>query len=82
MCSNIFRIKERKCILWKNVKEKKYLSFEEVMDFIKEMSYSTGLYGRLYRNIMETEESQEEFKRICEQEKFETTLDFVYWYEC
>ena len=52
------------------------------MDFIKEMSYSTGLYGRLYRNIMETEESQEEFKRICEQEKFETTLDFVYWYEC
>ena len=54
-----------------NVKEKKYLSFEEVMDFIKEMSYSTGLYGRLYRNIMETEESQEEFKRICEQEKFE-----------
>ena len=65
-----------------NVKEKKYLSFEEVMDFIKTMSYSTGLYGRLYRNIMETEESQEEFKRICEQEKFETTLDFVYWYEC
>ena len=65
-----------------NVKEKKYLSFEEVMDFIKEMSHSTGLYGRLYRNIMETEESQEEFKRICEQEKFETTLDFVYWYEC
>ena len=65
-----------------NVKEEKYLSFEEVMDFIKEMSYSTGLYGRLYRNIMETEESQEEFKRICEQEKFETTLDFVYWYEC
>lgn len=49
-----------------NVKEKKYLSFKEVMDFIKEMSYSTGLYGRLYRNIMETEESQEEFKRICE----------------
>ena len=66
----------------KNVKEKKYLSFEEVMDFIKEMSYSTGLYGRLYRNIMETEESQEEFKRICEQEKFEITLDFVMWYEC
>lgn len=65
-----------------NVKEEKYLSFEEVMDFIKEMSYSTGLYGRLYRNIMETEESQEEFRRICEQEKFETTLDFVYWYEC
>lgn len=65
-----------------NVKEEKYLSFEEVMDFIKEMSYSTGLYGRLYRNIMETEESQEEFKRICEQEKFETTLDFVMWYEC
>ena len=64
-----------------NVKEKKYLSFEEIMDFIKEMSYSTGLYGRLYRNIMETEESQEEFKRICEQEKFETTLDFVMWYE-
>lgn len=65
-----------------NVKEKKYLSFEEVMDFIKEMSYSTGLYGRLYRNIMGTEESQEEFRRICEQEKFKTTLDFVYWYEC
>lgn len=68
--------------LYGKCKRKKYLSFEEVMDFIKKMSYSTGLYGRLYRNIMETEESQEEFRRICEQEKFKTTLDFVYWYEC
>lgn len=61
---------------------KKYLSYEEIMDFIKTMACSTGLYGRLYRDIMETKESQEEFKKIVEQQKFETTLDFVYWFEC
>lgn len=59
-----------------------YLGFKDIMNFIKEMSYSTGLYSRLYNAIMETEESQEEFKRIVEQEKFKSTLDFVYWYEC
>lgn len=59
-----------------------YLGFKDIMNFIKEMSYSTGLYGRLYNAIMETEESQEEFKRIVEEQKFKSTLDFVYWYEC
>lgn len=61
---------------------KKVLSFEEIMNFIKEMSYSTGLYGRLYNSIMESEESQEEFRQIIEKEKFTNTLDFVMWYEC
>lgn len=65
-----------------NVKERKYLSFEEVMEVIKELAKSTGLYGRLYRNIMETEESQEEFRKICEQEKFKDSMDFIMWYEC
>lgn len=43
-----------------------YLGFKDIMNFIKEMSYGTGLYGRLYNAIMETEESQEEFKRVVE----------------
>jgi hypothetical protein len=61
---------------------KSYLDFNDIMVFIKAMAQSTGLYGRLYNAIMETEESQEEFKRIVEKQKFKDTLDFVYWYEC
>lgn len=59
-----------------------YLGFKDIMNFIKEMSYSTGLYGRLYNAIMETKESQEEFKRIVNEQKFTDTLDFVMWFEC
>lgn len=61
---------------------KDYLDFEDIMVFIKAMAQSTGLYGRLYNAIMETEESQEEFKRIVDEQKFKDTMDFVMWYEC
>lgn len=62
--------------------QKDYLGFNDIMNFIKEMSYSTGLYGRLYNAIMETEETQEEFKQLVEEQKFKDTMDFIMWYEC
>ena len=41
---------------------KKYLTYEQVIDLIRSLSRSQGLYGRLLNNIMESEEVQEEFK--------------------
>ena len=61
---------------------KKYLTYEQVIDLIRSLSRSQGLYGRLLNNIMESEEVQEEFKKVVEEQKFETELDFILWYEC
>lgn len=61
---------------------KRILSWKEVLEIIKELAKSTGLYGRLYRDITESEESLEEFKEVCRTEKFTSDLDFILWYEC
>ena len=61
---------------------KKYLTYEQVIDLIRSLSRSQGLYGRLLNNIMENEEVQEELKKVVEEQKFETELDFILWYEC
>lgn len=66
-----------------NVKEKKYLTFDDFMNFISTMAYSQGFYGRLKRNIEELDsEGLEELKNVIEQKKFTDTLDFVFWLEC
>lgn len=67
-------------------KSKKYLDYEDFKDFVKTMSYSQGFYGRLYENLLELEEtdddSLEELKNTIKEKHFTNTLDFVYWLEC
>ena len=63
------------------MEEKTYLSYEEILQGIKELSYSQGFYGRLYRNIMEDTEVQEKFKNLCEKHKFTDMLDFILYIE-
>lgn len=59
-----------------------YMTFEECLDTIKELSYSQGFYGRLYRDIMELEEEQlEELKKTLEAQKFTDSLDLIMYIE-
>ena len=59
-----------------NVKEKKYLSFEEFLDNVKEFSYSQGRWGRLLKSIEENEDFATELKEQIETNKYVDFLDF------
>lgn len=57
------------------------MSFEEILKEIKVLANSQGFYGRLYESIMESEESQEQFKNIVEEQNFNDIVDFIIWIE-
>lgn len=57
------------------------MSFEEILKEIKILANSQGFYGRLYENIMESEENQEQFKNIVEEQNFNDIVDFIIWIE-
>ena len=59
-----------------NVKEKKYLSFEEFLNNVKEFSYSQGCWGRLLKNIEENEDFATELREHIETNKYVDFLDF------
>jgi len=52
------------------------------MDLIRGLAQSTGLYGRLYEDIMEMdEESRDNYFAWLEEQNFKSNLDFVVFYE-
>lgn len=58
------------------------MKFNEIMDTIKMLASSQGLYGRLLSSIEElTEEKKEELKSYLEAQNFKDPVDFVLWYE-
>ena len=59
-----------------NVKEKKYLSFEEFLDNVKEFSYSQRRWGRLLKIIEENEDFATELREHIETNKYVDFLDF------
>jgi hypothetical protein len=62
---------------------KKYLGFDDLLEFCKMMSASQGFYGRLYRTLLEFDERQkQEIEQTLEEKQFTDTLDFVFWLEC
>ena len=55
---------------------------EQIMDLIRGLAQSTGLYGRLYEDIMEMdEESRDNYFAWLEEQNFKSSLDFVVFYE-
>ena len=58
---------------------------DEIMNFIGEMSYHQGFYGRLYRDIKELEKNDEEsYARLVEElesQNFKDNLDLVMYLE-
>ena len=55
---------------------------EQIMDLIRGLAQSTGLYGRLYEDIMEMdEESRGNYFAWLEEQNFKSNLDFIVFYE-
>lgn len=59
-----------------NVKEEKYLSWEEFLANVKEFSYNQGRWGRLLRSIKEDKDFATELKEQIETNKYIDFCDF------
>lgn len=65
------------------------MRMNEIMNFIIEMSHSQGFYGRLYRDIMDLKNSEDEndnasYNELVEEleaQNFTDTLDIVMYFE-
>lgn len=65
-----------------NVYNDEFLTFDEMIDIIIELSFSQGFYGRLLRDINELDdETLDEVKTIWENKKFTDNIDFIMWLE-
>lgn len=57
----------------------------EILNLIRELACSQGMYGRLFHAIMEVKEQDpnhyEEFMEELEAKRFAKPLDFVLWFE-
>lgn len=62
------------------------MKFNDILSIIRDLSYSQGFYGRLYRSIMDLKENDyEEFLNIVEElenQNFNDSLDVVLYFEC
>ena len=54
---------------------------QEILDTIKTLASSQGLYGRLYEQIT-TAENKDEILTTLEKENFKDALDLVFFFEC
>lgn len=61
------------------------MKMSEILDTIRSLACSQGMYGRLYRDIMELKEDDEEsysdLVDTLESKNFTDSLDFIMWYE-
>ena len=65
-----------------NIYNDEFLTFDEMIDIITELSFSQGFYGRLLRDINELDdETLNEVKNLWESKKFTDNLDFILWLE-
>ena len=63
-----------------NIYNDEFLSFDEMIDIITELSFSQGFYGRLLRDINELDdETLNEVKNLWENKKFTNNVDFIMW---
>lgn len=62
------------------------MKMEEILDLIKGLAQSQGMYGRLYAELMrlkeEEPENYEEVKKDWEARNFKNSLDFILFFEC
>ena len=62
------------------------MKMDEILDTIKSLACSQGMYGRLLRDLMELKENSpydyEQVVQMLESKNFKDSLDFVMWYEC
>ena len=62
------------------------MKMDEIIDTIKGLARSQGLYGRIYRDICELQEydpeGYEHLKTTLEEQNFQTPLDLIMYIEC
>ena len=59
-----------------------FMSFDECIDIITELSYSQGFYGRLLRDINDLDDDTlKELKNVWEEKQFKNNIDFIMWLE-
>lgn len=62
------------------------MGITEILDLIQSLAQSQGMYGRLYQQLMEIKESDDETWEqvvdMLEGQEFTCELDFILWYEC
>ena len=67
------------------IKRSEPFTFDDIINVIRELSYSQGFYGRLLRSIEELKENDidsfNEFKELMENQKFTDSLDVVLYFE-
>lgn len=65
-----------------NVYNDEFLTFDEMIDIITELSFSQGFYGRLLRDLNELDdETLNEVKILWESKKFTDNIDFIMFLE-
>lgn len=62
------------------------MKMNEILDLIRGLAQSQGMYGRLYAELMrlkeEEPETYEEVKKDWEARNFKEPLDFILFFEC
>lgn len=59
-----------------------FMTFDECIDIITELSYSQGMYGRLLRDLNELDdETLNKVKKMWENKKFKNNVDFILYIE-
>ena len=63
-----------------------YLGIDDILDVIGNLSRSQGFYGRLYEALIEVKDNDadkwQDVVNELEGQKFRTTLDVVFYFEC
>lgn len=54
---------------------------EQILNAIKELAQSQGLYGRLYRDLTDGSEQAEEMMKELEKQNFKDSVDLVMYIE-
>ena len=64
----------------------KFMKMDDILDVIKMLSKSHGLYGRLYLEIMELQDNDPEGYELLvedwEKRHFKDSIDFILYIEC
>ena len=65
-----------------NLYDDDFMSFDECIDIITELSFSQGFYGRLLRDINNLDDDTlKELKNVWEEKQFKSNIDFIMWLE-
>ena len=66
--------------------EKKFMTRRQILDTIKDLGRSQGLYSRIYEAIMSLKEADKEqydsFMNHLVNQQFESPVDLVFYFEC